>query len=69
MNGPYEVPPVVYPERGFTYPPGSVHSFGEGALDPAVEAGGRSLHPMQCSRSEALDRSAPIGLFQQGIWR
>lgn len=62
-----EVRLVGCPECGFAYPPGSVLSFGEGVLDSLVEAGGRSLHPRRCSRSEALDRSASIGLFQSAF--
>lgn len=64
MSGPIAVSLVVCPECGFTYPPGSVLSLGEGVLDAVVEAGGQSLHPKQCSRSEAFGQSASVGLFQ-----
>ncbi len=49
---------VVCPECGFTYPPDSFLVHGESVRAATVEAGGRSLQPAQCSRSETLGQAA-----------
>lgn len=56
--------PVLCPDCGYRYPPGTVVLNGT-VLDPIVESGGRSGHPSTCDRSEAPSRLGAQGVFQQ----